>query len=158
MRKKKGLLAIFGLLFCTIIIYSYMQENEKEIEFGEMLFGVPTYQNSRLSRPMSSLRANPYTAVFLTNDSFGKVVAYYKEKLPDAEYNELTYGGTTRGMTVYQFKLEDGILTNQINKGVEIIPYNSFNQRVFKAKTKIKIFIPLSEVMEEEEKESEISR
>lgn len=158
-RKQKAVLALGGVILFTLVIHSYIRENQREIEFPEILYGIPTYQNSRLSYPMSSLNANPYTAVFLTNDSYEKVIEFYKEKL-NMDYKELKYGrGSTVVMTIYQFELEKGILTNQINKGVEIIPLNSFNQRVYKAKTKIKIMIPQEEIQAQtegrEEKEEE---
>jgi hypothetical protein len=133
-----------------------MQKVEEEIEFPEVLYGIPTYQNSRLSYPMSGFTADPYTAVFLTNDSHENVVAFYKEKL-NMDPQEIKYGrGRLVAMTIYQFKLEDGILTNQINKGVEVIPFNSFSRKVYKARTKIKIIIPQSEIRAiKEEKEEE---
>lgn len=145
-RKHKGLLALAGVILFTLAVHSYIRQNQKEIEFPEILYGIPTYQNSRLSYPMSSLTADPYTAVFLTNDPYEKVLAFYKEKL-GMEYEEIKYGrGRTVVMTLYQFKMEDGILTNQISKGVEIIPFNHFNRRVYKAHTKIKIMIPQKEI------------
>lgn len=151
-RKHKGLLALAGVILFTLVVHSYIRQNQKEIEFPEILYGIPTYQNSRLSYPMSSLTADPYTAVFLTDDPYEKVLAFYKEKL-GMDYKEINYGrGSTVVMTLYQFKLEDGILTNQISKGVEIIPFNRFNRRVYKASTKIKIMVPQAEIKELTEK------
>lgn len=145
-RKRKIILAFGGVIVLTLFIHSYIRQTQKEIEFPEILYGIPTYQNSRLSFPMSSLNSDPYTAVFLTEDSYEKVLAFYEEKL-GMGYKKLNYGrGSTVVGIVYQFKLEDGILTNQISKGVEIIPFNHFNQKVYKASTKIKIMIPQKEI------------
>lgn len=130
----------------TLFIHSYIRQTQKEIEFPEILYGIPTYQNSRLSYPMSSLTGDPYTAVFLTDDPYETVLAFYEKKL-GMGYKKLNYGrGSTIVGAVYQFKMEEGILTNQISKGVEIIPFNHFNRKVYKASTKIKIMIPQKEI------------
>lgn len=157
-RKRRIFVALIGICLCTYITYSYMQKAKEEIEFPEILYGIPTYQNSRLNYPMSGFNADPYTAVFLTDDSYEDVVAFYKAKL-NMEPRPINYGRrNVVTMTIYQFKLEDGILTNQISKGVEIIPFNSFSRKVYKARTKIKIMVPQSEIRaltegkEEEEK------
>lgn len=151
-RKHKGLLALAGIILFTLVVHSYIRQNREEIQFPELLYGIPTYQNARLSVPMSSLTSDPYTAVFLTEDPYEKVLAFYEKKL-DVDYKEIKYGrGSTVVMTIYQFKMEDGILTNQISKGVEIIPFNHFNRRVYKASTKIKIIIPQKEIKELTEK------
>jgi hypothetical protein len=155
-RKRKVFMSLLGVIFCTFIIHSYFKDtNKEEIEFPEVLYDIPTYNNSRLSVTMSSsLKSNPYTVVFLTDDPYKKVLKFYKEKL-GMDFKELKYGGRMHTMTIYQFELEKGILTNQINKGVEIIPFNPRNRRVYKAKTKIKIIIPLREIeAQKKEKES----
>jgi hypothetical protein len=134
-----------------------MKRNEKEIAFPENLYGIPTYQNSRLSIPMSSLNGDPYIAVFLSEDPFEKIVQYYKNKLK-MDFKELKYGHKARNhmtMTVYQFEIEKGSLENYINKGVEIIPLKSRSRRVYKAQTKIKIILPRREVVELKRKKEE---
>lgn len=147
-RQFKAILSLAGVIIFTLAIHSYIQKNQVGIDYPDDLYGIPTYPGSRLSYPMSALNTNPYTAVFLTNDSYQLVLDFYKNKL-EVPHKELKYGkGSVVVMTVYQFEMKKGILTNQIDKGVEIIPLNSFNQRVYKAKTKIKIFLPLQEVKE----------
>jgi len=149
-RKIKGLLSLVGIIGLTLIINSYMAQNQKEIPFPDVLYGIPTYEESRLSYPMSSLNGDPYIAVFLSNDSYKKILQFYKDKLK-IEYKTLEFGLKKRNkmlLTVYQFELERGILPRSINKGVEIIPLNSRSQRVYKAKTKIKIILPKNEILE----------
>ncbi|MCP4148221.1 MAG: hypothetical protein GY757_10775 [bacterium] len=160
MRKQKVFLVMFAIIFCTLIIHTHRKDIQKEDEFSDILYGIPTYENSRFSRSMSSLNSNPFIAVFLTNDSHEKIVAFYKKNLKvDFEYNEIEYRArSVHAMTVYQFKIQEGVLVNQISKGVEIIPYNSFNRRVFKAKTKIKILLPLEEVEAFRKKDKESKR
>lgn len=156
-RKVKALFSLFGIIGLTLIINSYMERNEKEIAFPENLYGIPTYQNSRLSVPMSSLNGDPYTAVFLSGDPYEKILQFYKEKLKK-DFKVLKYGHKKRKhmtMTIYQFELEKGILENYITKGVEIISLNSRSQRIYKAKTKIKIILPRREVKELNKKREE---
>lgn len=156
-RKVKGLLSLFGIIGLTVIINSYMDRNEKEIAFPENLYGIPTYQESRLSFPMSSLNGDPYIAVFLSGDPYEKVLQFYKNKLK-MEFKVLKYGHKKRGhmiLTIYQFEIEKGDLKNYISKGVEIISLNSRSQRVYKARTKIKIILPRREVLEFNRKKEE---
>ncbi|MCP5104047.1 MAG: hypothetical protein GY950_11745 [bacterium] len=145
-QKQKAILSILGLILFTWVIHSYIRENQRDIDYPEILYGIPTYPGSRISYPMSMMTADPYTAVFLSNDPYEKVIEFYKDKLA-MDYKELKYGkGSAVVMTIYQFEMKKGILKNQINKGVEIIPFNHFNRRVYKAATKIKIIIPQDEV------------
>lgn len=149
-RRLKGLLSLVGIIGLTIFINSYMDRNEKEIAFPENLHGIPTYQNSRLSFPMSSLDGDPYIAVFLSEDSFEKVLQFYKDNLK-MEFKVLKYGHKKRKhmtLNIYQFEIEKGVLKDYISKGVEIIPLNSRSRKVYKARTKIKIILPRKEVMD----------
>lgn len=156
-RKVKALLWLFGIIGLTLIINSYMERNEKEIAFPENLYGIPTYKDSRLSFPMSSMNGDPYIAVFLSGDPYEKVLQFYKDKLK-MDFKVLKYGHKKRKhmvLTIYQFEIEKGELKNYISKGVEIIPLNSRSQRVYKARTKIKIVLPRSEVLELNKKKEE---
>jgi hypothetical protein len=156
-RKIKGLLSLFGIVGLTLIINSYMERNEREIAFPEKLYGIPTYQDSRLSFPMSSLDGDPYIAVFLSGDPYEKVLQFYKDNLK-MDYKVLKYGHKKRKhmtMTIYQFEIEKGELENYISKGVEIISLNSRSQLVYKARTKIKIILPRREVLELNRKKEE---
>ena len=70
----------------------------------------------------------------------------------------LKYGHKKRKhmtLTIYQFEIEKGELENHISKGVEIIPFNSRSQKVYKARTKIKIILPRREVLELNKKKEE---
>lgn len=168
-QKPKIFLAAVGIIFCGLITHSYMQNIKDNVDLPAELYGIPVYQNARVSVPMtSSPETDPYVAVFFSDDSHEKIVAFYEEKL-EMKVVPLKYGkGRLTALIVYQFKIEDGILTNQINKGVEIVPFNSWNRRVYKAKTKIKIFIPQKDIQAaeegpepgtaEEESNSDISR
>jgi hypothetical protein len=160
-RRVKALLSLFGIIGLTLIINSYMERNEKEIAFPENLYGIPTYQDSRLSFPMSSMNGDPYIAVFLSGDSYEKVLHFYKDKLK-IDFKVLKYGHKKRKhmtLTIYQFEIEKGELENYISKGVEIIPLNSRSQKVYKARTKIKIILPRREVVElNKKKEEKIDR
>lgn len=156
-RKVKGLLSLFGIIGLTLIINSYMEKNEKEIAFPGNLYGIPTYQDSRLSFPMSSPNGDPYVAVFLSRDPYEKVLQFYKDNLK-MDFKVLKYGDKKRKhmtLTIYQFEIEKGELENYISKGVEIIPLNSRSQEVFKARTKIKIILPRREVSEFNRKKEE---
>lgn len=156
-RKVKALLSLFGIIGLTLIINSYMERNEKEIAFPENLYGIPTYKDSRLSFPMSSMNGDPYIAVFLSGDPYEKVLQFYKDTLK-MDFKVLKYGHKKRKhmvLTVYQFEIEKGELKNYISKGVEIIPLNSRSQRVYKARTKIKIVLPRREVVELNKKKEE---
>jgi len=156
-RKVKGFLSLFGIIGLTLIINSYRERNEKEIAFPGDLYGIPTYRDSRLSFPMSSLDGDPYIAVFLSGDPYEKVLRFYKDHLK-MDYKVLKYGHKKRKpitLTVYQFEIEKGDLENYIGKGVEIIPLNSRSQEVYKARTKIKIILPRKEVLEFNKKKEE---
>ena len=156
-RKVKALLWLFGIIGLTLIINSYMERNEKEIAFPENLYGIPTYKDSRLSFPMSSMNGDPYIAVFLSGDPYEKVLQFYKDKLK-MDFKVLKYGHKKRKhmiLTIYQFEIEKGELKNYISKGVEIISLNSRSQRVYKARTKIKIVLPRREVLELNKKKEE---
>jgi hypothetical protein len=156
-RRIKGLLSLFGIIGLTLIINSYMEKNEREIAFPENLYGIPTYQDSRLSFPMSSLDGDPYIAVFLSGDPYEKVLQFYKDNLK-MDYKVLKYGHKKRNhmtLTIYQFEIEKGELENYISKGVEIISLNSRSQRLYKARTKIKIILPRREVLEFNRKKEE---
>ena len=156
-REIKALVSLFGIIGLTLIINSYMEKNEQEIAFPENLYGIPTYQDSRLSFPMSSLEGDPYIAVFLSGDPYEKVLQFYKDNLK-MDYKVLKYGHKKRKhmtLTIYQFEIEKGELENYISKGVEIISLNSRSQRVYKARTKIKIILPRREVLEFNRKKEE---
>jgi hypothetical protein len=74
------------------------------------------------------------------------------------DFKVLNYGHKKRKhmtLTIYQFEIEKGELENYISKGVEIISLNSRSQRVYKARTKIKIILPRREVLEFNKKEEE---
>jgi hypothetical protein len=149
-RKRKALLSLFGIIGLTLIINSYMETNEREILFPENLYGVPTYPKARVNYSMSSLNGSPYICVFLSGDPYENVLQFYKDKLK-MNYKVLHFGRKTRPhmtMTVYQFEMEKGVLEKSINKGIEIIPLNHWSQRVYKAKTKIKIILPRQKVVE----------
>ncbi len=153
MRKRRAFLSLMGIIFLTFIIHSYKKENEEKISFPETLYGIPTYQNSRLSKSMSSLNGNPYIAVFLSPDPHEKIVRFYKEKLK-MDPKLLEYG--TRGivtMRVYQFEIEQGALKDSINKGVEVLTLNSRSRRIHNARAKIKIILPRKEVLKHNAKQ-----
>lgn len=153
MRKWRGLFSLLGIIFLTIVINTYRADSQKEVKFPPELYGIPTYENSRLSNSMSSFNGNPYIAVFLAFDDHDTVVRYYKEKLK-IDYKLLEYGNrgivTTR---IYQFRLADGELPDSISKGVEVMTLNGRSQRVLNAKSKIKIYIPRKEVLEAQQKQ-----
>jgi hypothetical protein len=156
-REIKALVSLFGIIGLTLIINSYMEKNEKEIAFPENLYGIPTYRESRLSFPMSSMDGDPYIAVFLSGDPYEKVLQFYKDKLK-MDVKVLKYGHKKREhmtLTIYQFEIEKGELENYISKGVEIIPLNSRSRKVYKARTKIKIILPGKEVLELNKKKEE---
>jgi hypothetical protein len=156
-RKVKALLSLFGIIGLTLLINSYREKNEKEIAFPGNLYGIPTYPDSRLSFPMSSMNGDPYIAVFLSRDPYEKVLRFYKDELK-MEYKVLKYGHKKRKhmtMTIYQFEIEKGDLENYISKGIEIIPLNSRSQEVYRARTKIKIILPRKEVLEFNRKKEE---
>lgn len=153
-RKRKAFLAMMGICFCALITHSYMQKSKDNVDLPAELYGIPVYQNARISVPMtSSPETDPYVAVFLSDDSYEKVVAFYEERM-EMKAVALKYGkGRLTAMIIYQFKIEEGVLTNQINKGVEIVPFNSWNRRVYKAKTKIKIMVPQTDIQAAEEEQ-----
>lgn len=152
MRKRKAFIAMFGIVFLSFIIHSYMGEKDEEKAFPKMLYGIPTYENSRINSEMSSLNSDPFVAVFLTGDSYETVLQFYKEKL-NKPVKVLEYGrGSHKTKTIYQFQLLPGVLPNYPAKGVEIYPLNSRSQQVYKAKTKIKIILPRKEVQEANKK------
>jgi len=145
-RRIRGLLSLVGIIALTLFVYSYMKESEKKIDYPEYLYGIPTYPQSRFSPSFSSLNGDPFIAVFFSEDSYEKILQFYKEKL-NIDYKEIDYGSSSlKVMTIYQFPIEPGPLKNYIAKGVEVLPLNSRNQFVNKAKTKIKIYVPQSEV------------
>ncbi|MCP5051690.1 MAG: hypothetical protein GY940_31275 [bacterium] len=152
-RHVRAFLSLAGIIFLTFIIHSYKKENEQEIPFPKSLYGIPTYENSRLSSRMSSPTGNPYIAVFLSQDSHDRIVQFYKDQLK-MDYKVLEYGQrSVVTMRVYQFEIEKGVLKNYINKGVEVIPLNSRSQMVHNARTKIKIVLPRKEVLEFNQKQ-----
>lgn len=146
MRKSRALLSLFGIIILTFIINSHMKENEKEIPFPKSMCGIPTYQDARISSSMSSLNSDPFIAVFLTRHSYEQVLHFYQDRL-NMDYKVLKYGrGKKVTKTIYQFEIKKGVLKDYISKGVEITPLNTRSQRIYKAKTKIRIIIPRKEL------------
>jgi len=146
MRRRKALISLFGVIFLTLIINTYQKETENTSDFPEILCDIPTYRNARLAAYMSSFNADPYIAVFLSDDHWENVLRFYRDRLK-MDYKVLTYGrGKKVNMTVYQFEIEKGVLKDYIAKGVEIIPLNAGSQRIYQAQTKIKIIIPQKEI------------
>ncbi len=123
-----------------------MDEKDRVKNFPKILYGIPTYENSKIDFSMSSLNSDPYIAVFLTGDNYEKVLHFYKTRLK-VPVKVLQYGkGSLKTKTIYQFQILEGVLKDYPAKGVEIHPLNSRSQRVYKARTKIKIILPRQEV------------
>jgi hypothetical protein len=135
-----------GIIILTFIINSHMNESEKEIPFPKIMCGIPTYQDAWISSSMSSLNSDPFIAVFFTRDSYKQVLHFYQDRL-NMDYKVLKYGkGKKVTKTIYQFEIKKGVLKDYISKGVEITPLNTRSQRIYKAKTKIRIIIPKIEL------------
>jgi len=144
-RKVKAIFSIFGVVLLSLIISSAIKKSNTDIKFPEFLFGVPTYPNAKFNRQMSQT-GDPYIYVFLTKDDYKKVLDFYKKKM-EVDYKVLKYGrGKITNLIIYQFELKKGLIKNYLYKGVEIIPLNSFYYKVYKAWTKIKIYIPREEI------------
>jgi hypothetical protein len=145
MRKSRAYISGISIIILSFFIHYYVNESQLDIDFPAILYGIPTYKNSKLNRTMSST-GDPYIFVFLTKDNSDQVLKYYQKEL-NIEHQVLKYGrGAIVNLVIYQFTLLKGEILNFPYKGVEIIPLNSFYQRIYGFQTKIKIYIPREEI------------
>jgi len=126
----------------AISIHSFWQKADQSPRAPEILYGIPLYPESKLNLPLSGT-GDPAIFVFLSDDTLEKVLAFYDEVFK-AKPQILTYG--KGAMTIYQYLIEPGELTNYPQKGVEVMAYNSFYQRVLHKKVKIKVYVPKAEM------------
>jgi len=144
-------MSAFALIMVTIVIHSYINQIKKVVPFPKIFYGIPTYERSRLDVSMtSSPNIDPYMVVFITEDSYEKVLDFYKKQLK-MNYRTVVYRGvknTNRGlsMTVYQFVIKESSLKNYLLKGVEVMPFNRWSGRLNRGQTKIRIIIPQEEI------------
>ncbi len=154
MRILRIVFAVLGLVIVSYIIQSYRVDHKKKVDSPQFVYGLPTYPGSQFNQQMSALTGDPYVAVFFSDDSYEKVIKFYKEKLK-RDYKVLKYGRKSHVvMEIYQFQIEEGVLKDYIAKGVEVIPLNSRNQSTYNAKTKIKIILPRQEILETQQKQN----
>ncbi len=127
----------------VVSIHSFWQKAEKSPQAPEILFGIPVYPESKLNMPMSGT-GDPHIFVFLSDDSLEQVLAFYDEAFK-AKPKVLSYG---KSMIVYQYLITPSELANYPLKGVEVMAYNAFYQRVLHKRIKIKIYVPKEELGE----------
>ncbi len=112
-----------------------------ELDFDKLksINKIPIYPNSKFSKVLSFTGEKNWLLSYLTEDSFSKVVSFYKKNL-NIKPEKVKYGKT---LVIYQFPISYTKINKQkvLEEGVEIIPFSGFYKKVFKAKTKIKIYV-----------------
>jgi len=137
--RKKGLITLAAIIFFTLILQAFLLVMQQEDGFPPSLEGIPVYPASRYNDFLSSQGGNPRVYVFLSDDTAASIVAFYEDFFA-VQARKLTYpSGLLR---IYQFMITPSIVKDTPLKGVEVIPLNRFNRRIFKALTKIKIILP----------------
>ncbi len=130
----KKLLLLLSIVFLFAALnYSIDYSRVKEFD------GIPVYPGSKFSKLLSSI-GKSLIVVYHSNDDLKSVLAFYRKKL-NMNYKKVKYG---KALIVYQFPMAYTSINGKLwlKKGVEIIPYGGFYRKVFKAKIKIKIYIP----------------
>ncbi len=130
----KKLLLLLSIVFLFAALnYSIDYSRVKEFD------GIPVYPGSKFSKLLSSI-GESLIVVYHSNDDLKSVLAFYRKKL-NMNYKKVKYG---KALIVYQFPMAYTSINGKLwlKKGVEIIPYGGFYRKVFKAKVKIKIYIP----------------
>ncbi len=139
--RKRALIVLAGIVLFTIILQAFLLVIQQEDESPKVLAGIPVYPEARYNDFLSS-RGNPLVYVFMSDDPVETVLAFYEEFFA-APALHLTYpSGLLR---IFQFVITPSEVKDTPLKGVEVIPLNRFNRRIFKARTKIKIILPPDE-------------
>lgn len=145
MGNSRLIVACLSLVMLVVSIHSFWQKSAQSPPTPESLYGIPVYPESKLNLPLSGT-GDPAIFVYLSSDSLEKVLAFYNDVFK-GEPTRLSYGKGS--MVIYQYPLQAGEVTNYLLKGVEVMAYNSFYQRVMHQKVKIKIYVPRAEMSEE---------
>ena len=130
----------FSLFLVFLFIFSLIGQGA-EIDFNKLksIDNIPIYPNAKFSETLSYTGENDWLLAYLTKDSALKVINYYKRVL-NVKLERVKYGKT---LVIYQFPISYTMINKKkiLEKGVEIIPFSGFYRKVFKANTKIKIYV-----------------
>jgi hypothetical protein len=131
---------IFSIVFFLLIAnISYAQKKTTPFDKIKSINGYPIYPKSRFSEILSFTGERQWLLTYLTNDKVNKVIRFYERKL-NRKAEMIKYG---KSLIIYQFP-KDYTMVNKrklLTEGVEIIPFGGFYRKVFKANTKIKIYV-----------------
>ncbi len=137
MMKKFILVFIVFLQLLTNI--SYSQKKTTPFNKIKSINGYPIYPKSRFSGILSFTGERQWLLTYLTNDKVNKVIRFYEKRL-NRKAEMIKYG---KSLIIYQFP-KDYTMVNKrklLTEGIEIIPFGGFYRKVFKANTKIKIYV-----------------
>lgn len=131
-----------GIVVFTLILQAFLLVIQQQDESPQVLEGIPVYPAARYNDFLSSRGGNPRIYVFLSDAPADSVVAFYEEFF-GVQAGLLTYPSGL--LKIFQFVVTPSEVKDTPLKGVEVIPLNRFNRRIFKAVTKIKIILPPQE-------------
>ncbi len=122
-----------------LLFSSFLRSQTVDFNKIKSINNIPIYPNAWFSRVLSFTGEKNWLLSYLTNDSVVKVVNYYKSALK-IKPEKVKYGKT---LVVYQFPISYTMINKKkvLEEGVEVIPFGGFYQKVFKARTKIKIYV-----------------
>ncbi len=130
----------FSLFLVFLFIFSFAGGGA-ELDFNKLksINNIPIYPNAKFSKTLSYTGKDNWLLSYLTKDPALKVINYYKRVL-NVKPERVKYGKT---LVIYQFPISYTMINKKkvLEKGVEIIPFSGFYRKVFKANTKIKIYV-----------------
>ncbi len=137
MRKKFGV--FFILIFLLVCSFLYSQKKTTPFDKIKSINGYPIYPKSRFSSLLSFTGEKQWLLTYLSDDKAKKVIKYYERKL-NKKVEIIKYG---KSLVIYQFPKDYTMVGKRklLTEGVEIIPFGGFYRKVFKARTKIKIYV-----------------
>ena len=130
----------FSFFFLFLFIFSFSGAGA-EFDFNKLksINNIPIYPNSKFSKTLSYTGKDNWLLSYLTKDFASKVINFYKRAL-NVRPERVKYGKT---LVIYQFPISYTMINKKkiLEEGVEIIPFGGFYRKVFKANTKIKIYV-----------------
>ena len=136
---RKYFFIIFIIFFTIIPNFLLSQKKTTPFDKIKSINGYPIYPNSRFSELLSFTGEKQWLLTYLSDDKAYKVIKFYEKRL-NKKVERIKYG---KSLIIYQFP-KDYTMVNKrklLTEGVEIIPFGGFYRKVFKARTKIKIYV-----------------
>ncbi len=130
----------FSLFLLFLFLFS-ITTLAAEIDFNKLksINNIPVYPYAKFSKTLSYTGKDNWLLSYLTKDPASKVINYYERALK-MKPERVKYGKT---LVIYQFPISYTMINKKkiLEEGVEIIPFGGFYRKVFKANTKIKIYV-----------------